>query len=156
MDIIVNFSEGSLPATGKNPILSSWTTDGSLVISGETMSEIGNGFYKYSFSGYDYEQDYIFTAYESTLPLGEQYYHYSNDVDSSRNQGVLKAILALVGENTRTTNTMYDSNGNLLQANLYTYSNAADCSADTNRLNEYAITATYAGNNLQTYRCEKL
>jgi hypothetical protein len=63
MWIISYFSISSVPATGLTPTLDGYRVDNnSKVIDGESMTEIGGGFYKYYFSGIDRREDYVFIA----------------------------------------------------------------------------------------------
>lgn len=63
-----------------------------------------------------------------------------------------KEILGLSQSNFVMANQVYDVNNNMTSANVYTYLTAADANADTNRLFEYTVTATYDGdNNVSSY-----
>jgi len=148
LTITLTNSNGS-PATGLSPVISGNIFDGTQVISGESMTEIANGFYYYDFTGYDYTEDYVFMAYESTL---DRYVYLSNDNDSQMNQGVGKQLLGLVQGNMKVVNQTYDGDGNMVTANIYSYENATDANLDQNRLHEYAITASYTSGKLSSYK----
>ena len=121
------------------------------------MTEIAGGFYTYNYTGYDYTQDYVFRAEDTTLPAGERYIVASNDVDSQRNQGVTKQILGLVQGNFIMSGQTYDGSGNLTYADIFTYDNASDANADTNREFEYTLTATYdVDGNVDFYKVVKV
>lgn len=152
MNMVVFFSAYGVPATGLSPIISGQTIDGTLVVAGEAMTEVGLGFYKYDFVGYDYLEDYTFLAYAPTLNTGEQYVALSNDSDSQNSQGIIKQILGLVMGNSKVTNQTWDGSGNLLTANIYTYENASDCNLDQNRLHTYSIVANYVDGKLSSYK----
>lgn len=147
------FTNQGVPATGKSPVLSGWTLDGTLVISGETMSEVAGGFYAYNFTGYDYTSDYVFMAEESSLPQTSRYVIASNEVDSQRNQGITKQILGLVQGNFVMTGQTYDGEGRLLSADITTYNDGGDANSETNPEFKYEVTASYDSNgNLIHYK----
>lgn len=153
MNLTAYFTSANAPATGLNPTISVWTLDGTAVVNAQPMIEIAGGFYYYDFSGYDYTEDYVIQAYESSLAPSEQYVIGSNDVDSQRSQGVIKQILGMVQSNFRMENQTYDGEGRLLTANVYTYPTATDANNDTNVLHSYAVTASYDGSgNLTSYK----
>lgn len=65
--ITADFRSGGLPQTGLTPSIIIWEVVAGaaadvLVISGDPMIEIGNGFYKYTFTGFDPRKDYIYQA----------------------------------------------------------------------------------------------
>lgn len=153
MYITTFLTSNNMPALGKSPTISGWTLDGSIVISGEAMSEVAGGFYAYNFTGYDYTSDYVFLAEESSLPQNERYVMASNEVDSQRNQGITKQILGLVQGNFRMENQTYDSAGRLLTADIRTFDNSTDADLDVDPEFEYEVTATYdARGNLISYK----
>jgi len=143
MKLTITLTSSGVPAIGKNPIINGWTHDGTPVITAQAMTEIAGGFYTYDFVGYNFTEDYVFSAFESTLPIGEQYVYMSNDSDSQNTQGVMKQILGMVQSNFKMTNQSYDPNGNLENAIIHTYEDAANTNADTNRLHTYSIAASY-------------
>ena len=89
MNLTAYFTNSSVPATGKSPLVSVWKLDGTAVISSAAMTEVAGGFYYYNFTGYDHTIDYVFQSYESSLPTAEQYVVASNEVDSQKNEGVV-------------------------------------------------------------------
>ena len=138
--------DNSVPATGLTPILSAHTLDGTLVVSGETMTEVANGFYFYDFVGYSNAEDYVFMAYAPSLSLTDRYVVASNETDSLSNQGVIKQILGLSQTNFVLTGQTYDGSGRLLTSDMYTYPTSGDTQADTNRDHEYYIECEYDAN----------
>lgn len=59
MNITAYFASSGTPATGLSPIINIRDlSDNSLVITGAAMSEVGDGFYKYTFAGYDTAKNY--------------------------------------------------------------------------------------------------
>lgn len=145
MYITAFFTENSLPAVGLSPIINAWTMNGTQVITSEIMTEIAGGFYVYDFSGYDFKEDYVFRAEDSSLPVGERYVIASNETDSLSNQGVMKQILGLVQGNFIISDQTYDANNNLTYAVVKTYDDSVDLDLDL-PLHTYTVTATYDSN----------
>ncbi len=59
MNITAYFASSGTPAAGLSPIINIRDlSDNSLVITGATMSEVGDGFYKYTFAEYDTAKNY--------------------------------------------------------------------------------------------------
>jgi hypothetical protein len=76
----------------------------------------------------------------------------------------LARVLGMLHENSVLDLTSFDTNNNLLAGRLRLYSTAADAVAaqaaspatyDTNKIAQYAITATYTGTNLTTYLVDR-
>ena len=134
------------PAVGLSPVISAHTLDGTLVVSGETMTEIANGFYYYDFTGYSNTEDYVFMAYEASLAVTDRYVVASNETDSLSNQGVIKQILGLSQTNFLMSGQTYDASGRLLTSDMYTYPTSADTQNDTNREHTYYIESEYDAN----------
>ena len=73
MWISTYFTLNYVGATGLFPIIKiRLVEDGSLVASG-TMSELGDGFYRYDFPYYDRTLDYMISCDAVTLPSAERY-----------------------------------------------------------------------------------
>lgn len=72
------------PATGLSPTITIYnTTDGTTPVSGASMTEVGGGFYKYSYTEYDYEKDYLANADGgATLTGANRYAPMGNDTDT--------------------------------------------------------------------------
>lgn len=65
IDVALFAPAGTYPALGLSPTLEVWEVNEASniqVISGASMSEIGDGFYKYVFLGYDTSKDYTIRA----------------------------------------------------------------------------------------------
>lgn len=157
MQLVAYFTSGGTPATGLSPTLNIWGVDGTVYGSGLAMSEVAGGFYNYNYTGYDYTVDYVFRAYESSLPTAEQYVVATNEADSMNTQGITKQILGLSQGNFVMKNQTYDANGRLLTSNMYTYENAADANSETNPIHSYYIVSTYDVNgNLTNYKVTEI
>jgi len=83
------FTQNGSPTTGLSPTIRIRdASDGSLVVTDASMTEVGDGFYKYDFTGYLYSTDYtIRTDGGATLDDSERYGYsvnesYSEDVAS--------------------------------------------------------------------------
>jgi hypothetical protein len=60
--ITVHFTTAGVPATGISPTIDIYDVlTNTLIVSGGSMSEIGGGWYKYSFATYSYTSKYVFT-----------------------------------------------------------------------------------------------
>ena len=59
MNITAYFASSGVPAIGLSPIINIRDlSDNSLIVTGAAMSEVGDGFYKYTFTGYDTTKNY--------------------------------------------------------------------------------------------------
>lgn len=68
------FDTSGEPVTGLTPIIKIRDIDtGAVVISGATMSEVGDGFYVYDFVGSDITKDYSILSDSVTLSLKNRY-----------------------------------------------------------------------------------
>ena len=153
MNIVAYFTSGGMPAIGLTPTVSIWDLAGTIYATASAMTEVAGGFYNYDFTTYDYNKDYVMTAYASTLPAAEQYVVATNESDSQKTQGITKEILGLSQGNFIMSGQTYDPDGRLLTSDMYTYDNATDAINDNNRLHTYNIVSTYDGNgNLTLYR----
>ena len=82
-----HFTKAGQPASGLTPVITirevSAVSD-EIVINGEPMSEVGDGFYKYDFTSYSNTKNYfIISDGGGTLPPGERYQVTSNQEDLS-------------------------------------------------------------------------
>jgi hypothetical protein len=89
MNILAFFTNSGIPAVGLSPTIKIRDVlTGALIISGANMTETGDGFYYYSFVGYEYETDYaIVCDGTDILPDVERYVfagneNYIDDVES--------------------------------------------------------------------------
>jgi len=62
MNIISYFSDSGVPKTGLTPSITITKLDGTVVINSQPMIEVSNGFYKYDFSAYDEDEDYLISS----------------------------------------------------------------------------------------------
>lgn len=85
--ITTMFTNKGVPATGLSPVIKIWhVTDSgdTLVVNSDPMVEVGDGFYKYEFTSYDPENNYLFrTDGGATLPIAERYQDASNQCTSA-------------------------------------------------------------------------
>ncbi len=155
MNISMLFTDEGNPSTGKSPVITIWTLDGTMVVNAQAMTEVAGGFYYYTFTAYDNSVDYVLQGYESTLPVGEQYVSGSNAADASseiETSPILNQILGLGQSNFVMSGQTYDETGRLLTSDMYTYATPEDTVADTNREYSYTITSEYDENgNLTKY-----
>jgi len=85
MIILTYFTENNIPKTGLSPTIRIRNAStGILIITDELMSEVGDGFYKYEFVGYDSSIDYAIRCDGGmSLSNDERYSYAGNDVDQT-------------------------------------------------------------------------
>ncbi len=90
LQIAAFFTERGEPKTGLIPTIRiRKIIDGSLLISDESMTELGDGFYKYAFAGYDGNTDYAIRADGgATLNDTDRYKFSTNELDVSVGGGL--------------------------------------------------------------------
>lgn len=120
------------------------SSDDSVIDTG-TLTEIGNGVYKDSYSFSITGQYYVVYTTPS---------EYTNEIETinvtekyAKESSMLRT-LGLSDENKKILNTVHDINGNLLSATVKIYASATDFENDTNTLAIYEFTATYNASNL--------
>lgn len=85
MNIISFFSDSGIPKTGLSPTIDIYKLDGTKVVNGDSMSEVGGGFYKYDFSGYDEKEEYCIIADGgNTLSNTDRYMSATNETAGVR------------------------------------------------------------------------
>lgn len=169
MWILAYFTEYGTPKTGLTPTLEIWkVSDNSLIVTGQAMTEVGGGFYKYNFAGYDPAEDYAVRADGgATLPTSDRYVYagnegYHDDIKEIQDsltalEVLIKRILGLSQENYRLFDTTYDASGQrLTSCTIKIYGSKADTLADTNPIATYNMVATYdVDGQLGSYRVTK-
>jgi len=76
------FSNNGTPATGLSPTIRIRDlSDNSLVVTDAAMSEVGDGYYKYNFSGYDKDKDYAIRCDGGATLSGYDRYTYGSNRD---------------------------------------------------------------------------
>lgn len=75
------FTSSGAPATGLSPTITiRKVSDGSAVVSAQAMTEVGSGWYRYDYAGYDETLDYVFVADGGAgQPAGERYVFGATD-----------------------------------------------------------------------------
>ena len=79
MNILAFFMDKGTPATGLSPTIDILTLDGTAIITAQAMTEVGLGFYKYDFTTYDEDEDYVIRADGVTLSGSDRYVYSSNE-----------------------------------------------------------------------------
>ena len=115
MIILAYFSDNGVPATGlSSTIRIRDLSDNSLVANSVAMSEIGDGFYGYTFTTYDNTVEYSFRADgSSTLGDSDRYVFGSNDtgqIDAMVSNGITRSgdIITIYNEASTSTWRQYD------------------------------------------------
>jgi len=78
MWITAYFETYTGPAAGLSPIIRIRDIVTGNVVASGVMSDIGDGFYKYDFTGYDITQDYAILCDSLTLPAEKRYKSFSS------------------------------------------------------------------------------
>jgi hypothetical protein len=82
MIIIAFFTDSGSPKTGLSPtIRKRKLSDDSLVVTDVAMTEVGDGFYKYSFSAYDRTLDYAIRVDGGAALADNDRYKYGSNVN---------------------------------------------------------------------------
>ena len=128
IDIIAFFTDNGIPKTGLNPTIKiREVTTGTLVIAGESgdiMSELGDGWYKYQFSGDETINYAIVCDGGSTMPTSERYVYAGTELTEVHNTiDFIKQVESGRWKLDRTTNQMIfykdDNTTELMRFNLY-------------------------------------
>jgi hypothetical protein len=95
------FTNQGAPATSLSPTITvRKVSDGSVVVNAQAMTEIGNGWYKYSYAGYDETLDYTFMCDgTSGLPAMERYSFGCSEEFGDVNQILTDTAAMTVGVN---------------------------------------------------------
>lgn len=166
MWITTQFTNNGIPATSLNPSISAWRVSDNNLIEHGNMSHISNGLYKYNFSTYDDNVDYIFQADGGETLLDIDRYQFGNNeigqvtnqansISSSLNSELM-IIAGLVQRNQRITDCVYDGNGNLIQSTLSIYSSAQDAELEETPIKQFRMDAIYNNNELTNYLMKEL
>jgi hypothetical protein len=108
MYVTSRFTKDGVPQTGLSPTISIYqVTDNSLVVNAQAMTEIGAGWYKYSFAGYSVAQDYVFACDGgATLSGSERYPGGATSIEGETTQ-ILADVTGLDGDAMRGTDGAY-------------------------------------------------
>jgi len=79
MLIIAFFTDKGVPKTGLTPTIDIWKADGTQVVTAASMTEIGGGFYKYDFTGYNGAEQYCIRADGGATLVGNERYVYGSN-----------------------------------------------------------------------------
>ena len=81
MDILAFFTNQGIPATGLTPIIRIRdVSDGSLLVTDASMTEVGDGHYKYNFAAYDAKAEYAIRCDGGViLPSSERFTYAGNE-----------------------------------------------------------------------------
>jgi hypothetical protein len=153
MYIVSFFTESGVPKTGLSATIKAREIpSGTIVINNEAMVEIGDGFYYYNYTNYDYTKDYAIVSDGSgTLANTERYQaagneNYVEDIDSVITaNAMLKRMVGLMHENMLIDTPVYDDDENLVSARVRIFPTKVDLQAGTNSLGTYTITSVGDG-----------
>lgn len=129
------------------------TSGGTLV----EIDEVGNGFYKISFTPTTLG-NWVLVVYHSThFPYGKgENYNCLELIAGQNTKDLIERILGLSQENYRVFNQRYDNKHNMVEAIIKIYPSANDCDNDTNAIAEYQMQSTWnKKNELTGYKVTK-
>lgn len=110
------FTKNSTPKTGLTPTIRIWeVTAGSqmLDVAGDPMVEVGDGFYKYDFTTYDANKDYVFRT-DGGIPQLDERYQYGASEYARLEVETIQKIADQVWDETASTHLIPGSTGALL------------------------------------------
>lgn len=108
MNIKVFFRNNGVPITGLTPIIYILKLDGTVIINGEAMTEVGVGFYYYYFAAYDDSIEYVYLADGTATLSGAERYAYGSN-ENKESISCLKILKnKAVSDTTANTLTIYD------------------------------------------------
>ncbi len=109
MELLAFFTDKGTPSTGLSPTIDVWKLDGTQVVTAQAMTEIAGGFYKYDFTTYDEDINYVIRADGTNTLTGSDRYVYS----SNENAGIGKILQIEKGNWAIVGNQMifYDTDG---------------------------------------------
>lgn len=111
-----------------------------------SITELENGLYRVSFIP-NTTGNWLLVLYHTTyFPYGKANDYECVDVLFDD----VQLILGLVQQNFRIADAVYNTNHLLTSATIKIYSNASDCTNDTNAIATYSMTAVYNANNEMT------
>lgn len=80
VQIVSNFTDGGLPLTGLSPTIKIREVGtGLVVITADPMTDIGDGFYKYSFTTFDTDKSYVYVVDGGNALADEIRYSYGGN-----------------------------------------------------------------------------
>jgi hypothetical protein len=116
--IVTIFTEDGVGKTGLVPLITILdVSDNSTVVSGQAMTELSLGFYKYSFDEYDYTKDYVFMCDGTSFLNSYERYNYSSSEAVTDLDDIASDITNILKINKNrwkrdgTQFTIYDDNG---------------------------------------------
>ena len=109
MELLAFFTDKGDPKTGLSPTIDVWKLDGTQVITAQAMTEIAGGFYKYDFTTYDEDINYVIRADGTDTLSGSDRYVFSSNETAGVGKilQIEKGNWAIVG----TQMIFYDSDG---------------------------------------------
>ena len=126
---------------------------------GLTISEIGNGIYKFLFTPNKLGNWEMVIYHTTYFPWGKSGHYKVIEASNDTLFTYLKRTLGLCQENFRVFDPTYDKGGNLLTGKIKTYPSATDVDNDTNAIAEYEVKTTYGigkfRNNPTGYKVKK-
>jgi len=89
MNIISYFSEAGVAKTGLTPSITIRILDGTVKVNAQSMTEVAGGFYKYDFTTYDEDEDYLISV-DGGSSLTDQDRYLANTNETAGIGNILK------------------------------------------------------------------
>lgn len=94
MDIITFFTNNGIPAIGLTPTIRiRRVSTGALLVTDAAMTEVGDGFYRYTFSTYDPSIDYAIRCDGGILLSGSERYQYAGNENAAELDSIQDDII---------------------------------------------------------------
>jgi len=112
------FTQNSIPAIGLSPILDIWEVNGTTetkVIDGDSMSEVGDGFYQYNFVGYDRTKIYVIRSDGGNVLSADERYNIGSSDQSILDPATIGDVVSGVWDETTISHLVSGSFGLTVQ-----------------------------------------
>lgn len=117
--MIINsfFTEAGAPKTGLSPTIRIWEVSAgahTLVITDASMTEVGDGFYKYNFAAYDATKNYVVRADGGVVLANADRYEYGATEELKVDDGSVANISSGVWDESASSHLIAGSTGEML------------------------------------------
>lgn len=108
-NVVAFFTSGSgFPASGLTPALTIRNVADTLIVATGSMSEVGDGWYKFSFDDYDCDNDYVITIDGGDSSLDSRYSFAGNESFVNDIWGTQRDLHTITGSQGEAQRDVYD------------------------------------------------